>query len=121
MALGAGAGARLTCTNGITPDASNSAGLRGDLVALHHGRVGRRRSSSLGRAYTIIRAGIQRRLDSRCRRRNIARSKLEYLYMDLGSTQLFDVVPGVAETVSFKANLARAGINTEGPRTFVTK
>ena len=97
------------------------AGLRRDLVALHHGRVGRRRSSSFGRAYTIIRAGIQRRLDSRCRRRNIARSKLEYLYMDLGSTQLFDVVPGVAETVSFKANLARAGINTEGPRTFVTK
>ena len=93
------------------------AGLRRDLVALHHGRVGRRRSSSLGRAYTIIRAGIQRRF----RRRNIARSKLEYLYMDLGSTQLFDVVPGVAETVSFKANLARAGINTEGPRTFVTK
>ena len=41
--------------------------------------------------------------------------------MDLGSTQLFDVVPGVAETVSFKANLARAGINTEGPRTFVAK
>ena len=29
------------------------AGLRRDLVALHHGRVGRRRSSSLGRAYTI--------------------------------------------------------------------
>jgi hypothetical protein len=28
--------------------------------------------------------------------------------MDLGSTQLFDVVPGVAETVSFKANLAVA-------------
>ena len=50
------------------------------------------------------------------RRRNIARSKLEYLYMDLGSTQLFDVVPGVAETVSFKVNLARAGINTEGPK-----
>ena len=36
--------------------------------------------------------------------------------MDLGSTQLFDVVPGVAETVSFKVNLARAGINTEGPK-----
>ena len=34
------------------------AGLRRELVALHHGRVGRRRSSSLGR-YTIIRAGIQ--------------------------------------------------------------
>jgi len=52
--------------------------------------------------------------------------KLEYLYMDLGSTQLFDVVPGVAETVSFKANLVRAGINydltgLEAPRAFVTK
>jgi hypothetical protein len=121
MALGAGAGARLTCTNGITPDASNTRWAPPGLGCPTSWAGGRRRSSSLGRAYTIIRAGIQRRLDSRCRRRNIARSKLEYLYMDLGSTQLFDVVPGVAETVSFKANLARAGINTEGPRTFVTK
>jgi len=38
-------------------------------------------------------------------------AKVEYLYMDLGSAQLFDVVPGVPETVSFKASLVRGGIN----------
>jgi outer membrane immunogenic protein len=52
--------------------------------------------------------------------------KLEYLYMDLGSAQLFDVVPGVPETVSFKANLFRAGVNykfsgPEPPRPLVAK
>ena len=53
-------------------------------------------------------------------------AKVEYLYMDLGSAQLFDVVPGVSETVSFKASLIRGGINyklsgTDAPRAFVTK
>jgi outer membrane immunogenic protein len=38
-------------------------------------------------------------------------AKLEYLYMDLGSATLFDVVPTVPETVSFKANLIRIGID----------
>lgn len=37
-------------------------------------------------------------------------AKLEYLYVDLGKAQLFNVVPGVAETVSFNANIVRAGI-----------
>ncbi len=37
--------------------------------------------------------------------------KLEDLYVDLGSRQMFDVVPGVPETVSFSANIVRAGIN----------
>src|SRR5664280_300619 len=35
--------------------------------------------------------------------------KLEYLYVDLGSQQMFNVVPGVPETVSFTANILRAG------------
>lgn len=38
-------------------------------------------------------------------------AKVEYLYTDLGSGQVFDVVPGVPETVSFTANVVRAGIN----------
>jgi outer membrane immunogenic protein len=38
-------------------------------------------------------------------------AKLEYLYVDLGQAQLFNVVPGVAETVSFNTNIIRAGIN----------
>lgn len=37
--------------------------------------------------------------------------KLEYLYVDLGSSQMFNVVPGVPETVSFTANIVRAGLN----------
>jgi outer membrane immunogenic protein len=37
--------------------------------------------------------------------------KLEYLYMDLGSAQLFNIVPTVPETVSFTANVLRIGIN----------
>jgi outer membrane immunogenic protein len=37
--------------------------------------------------------------------------KLEYLYMDLGSAQYFNIVPGVPETVSFDANVIRAGFN----------
>jgi outer membrane immunogenic protein len=38
-------------------------------------------------------------------------AKLEYLYVDLGSAHLFDVVPGIPETVSFKTNLLRLGLN----------
>ena len=37
--------------------------------------------------------------------------KVEYLFVDIGSRQLFNVVPGVPETVSFTANIVRAGIN----------
>jgi outer membrane immunogenic protein len=52
--------------------------------------------------------------------------KLEYLYMDLGSGSLFDIVPGIPETVSFRANLFRIGVNYKfwGPepsRPLVTK
>ena len=52
--------------------------------------------------------------------------KLEYLYMDLGSGQLFNIVPGVPETVSFKANLLRLGVDyhfwaPEPPRPLVAK
>jgi outer membrane immunogenic protein len=39
------------------------------------------------------------------------RFKVEYLYVDLGSQQMFNIVPGVPETVSFTANIIRAGIN----------
>ena len=37
--------------------------------------------------------------------------KVEYLYIDLGSRETFNVVPGVPETVSFRANIVRAGVN----------
>jgi outer membrane immunogenic protein len=37
--------------------------------------------------------------------------KLEYLYVDLGKRDMFDIVPGTPETVSFTANIVRAGIN----------
>ncbi len=37
--------------------------------------------------------------------------KLEYLYMDLGSAEYFNIVPGVPETVSFRASLFRLGLN----------
>lgn len=37
--------------------------------------------------------------------------KLEYLYVDLGRHDMFDVVPGTPETVSFTANIVRAGVN----------
>ena len=52
--------------------------------------------------------------------------KVEYLYMDLGSAHLFDIVPGVPETVSFRASLVRAGIDYhfsgfDAPRPLVTK
>jgi outer membrane immunogenic protein len=38
-------------------------------------------------------------------------AKLEYLYVDLGSTVYFNIVPGVPETVSFTSNIIRAGVN----------
>lgn len=38
-------------------------------------------------------------------------AKLEYLHVDLGDAQAFNVVPGVAESVSFRADIVRAGIN----------
>ncbi len=37
-------------------------------------------------------------------------AKLEYLYVDLGKAQLFSVVAGVPETVSFHTNIVRAGV-----------
>jgi outer membrane immunogenic protein len=37
--------------------------------------------------------------------------KAEYLYVDLGSAQMFQVVPGVPETVSVNASIFRVGIN----------
>src|SRR5262249_10977143 len=37
--------------------------------------------------------------------------KVEYLYVDLGSRETFNVVPGVPETVSFRANIIRFGLN----------
>jgi outer membrane immunogenic protein len=39
------------------------------------------------------------------------RFKVEYLYVDLGSQQMFYVVPTVPETVSFTASILRAGVN----------
>jgi outer membrane immunogenic protein len=48
--------------------------------------------------------------------------KVEYLYVDLGSRQMFNIVPGVPETVSFKTNVIRAGINFKfGGPVVVTK
>jgi hypothetical protein len=37
--------------------------------------------------------------------------KVEYLYVDLGSRQMFNIVPSVPETVSFTANIVRAAFN----------
>jgi opacity protein-like surface antigen len=37
-------------------------------------------------------------------------AKIEYLYVDLGKQQLFDVVPGVPETVSLTSNIVRVGL-----------
>ena len=37
-------------------------------------------------------------------------AKLEYLYVDLGNALLFNVVPGVPETVNFRSNIVRAGV-----------
>jgi outer membrane immunogenic protein len=38
-------------------------------------------------------------------------AKVEYLYIDLGSGHLYDIVPGVPETVSLNAHVLRIGIN----------
>jgi outer membrane immunogenic protein len=38
-------------------------------------------------------------------------AKIEYLYVDLGKQQLFDVVPGVPETVSVTTSIVRVGLN----------
>jgi hypothetical protein len=36
--------------------------------------------------------------------------KFEYLHVDLGSANIFNIVPGVPETVSAKADLFRLGL-----------
>jgi outer membrane immunogenic protein len=38
-------------------------------------------------------------------------AKLEYLHVDLGDAQTFNIVPGVQESVGFRADIVRAGIN----------
>jgi outer membrane immunogenic protein len=38
-------------------------------------------------------------------------AKAEYLYVDLGKAVLFNIGPGVPETVSFTANIFRVGVN----------
>ena len=46
-------------------------------------------------------------------------AKLEYLHVDLGDAQTFNIVPGVQESVGFRADILRAGINYrfgENPR-----
>jgi outer membrane immunogenic protein len=37
--------------------------------------------------------------------------KFEYLHVDLGSAQLFNVVPGVPETISYRSDDVRVGVN----------
>jgi outer membrane immunogenic protein len=54
-------------------------------------------------------AGLEAALDRRWT------AKVEYLYIDLGSSRLFDIVPGVPETVSFRTNLLRAGLSYRFP------
>lgn len=41
--------------------------------------------------------------------------KVEYLHVDLGRAQMFDILPGIPETVSFNANIVRAGVNYKLP------
>jgi outer membrane immunogenic protein len=38
-------------------------------------------------------------------------AKLEYLHLDLGSAPVFEIIPGTPETVSFRADMIRAGVN----------
>ncbi len=52
-----------------------------------------------------IGAGVEWRLNSRWS------AKIEYLYADLGSHQLFNIVPILPETVSATANIVRVGLN----------
>lgn len=42
-------------------------------------------------------------------------AKVEYLYVNLGKAQLFDILPSTPESVSFNANIVRAGINYKLP------
>jgi opacity protein-like surface antigen len=63
--------------------------------------------SSGSKTYTgwTVGGGIEWRLQSSWS------AKIEYLYADLGKHQLFDVVPGLPETVSVKVNIVRVGLN----------
>lgn len=47
--------------------------------------------------------------------------KVEYLYVDLGKSKLFDATPAQPETVSFNANIIRAGLNYRLPAGGTTK
>jgi opacity protein-like surface antigen len=38
-------------------------------------------------------------------------AKAEYLHVDLGSANFFNIVPGVPETVSTKADVFRLGVS----------
>jgi outer membrane immunogenic protein len=38
-------------------------------------------------------------------------AKLEYLHVDLGNGQIFNIAPGVPESVSFRADIVRLGVN----------
>ena len=40
----------------------------------------------------------------------VATAKLEYLQADFGSSQLFDIVPGIPETVDLRIDV-RVGLN----------
>jgi outer membrane immunogenic protein len=62
-------------------------------------------SASVWRAGWTVGAGVETAFAPRWT------AKLEYLYVDLGDAQLFNVVPGVPESVSLRASIIRAGIN----------
>jgi outer membrane immunogenic protein len=38
-------------------------------------------------------------------------AKLEYLHADFGGSQLFDIVPGIPETVDLRIDSVRVGLN----------
>ena len=38
-------------------------------------------------------------------------AKLEYLHADFGVSQLFDIVPGIPETVDLRLDSVRIGLN----------
>ena len=62
-------------------------------------------SGSQFRAGYTVRAGIETAFAQNWT------AKLEYLYVDLGSAQYFNIVPGVPETVSFNTSIIRAGVD----------
>jgi outer membrane immunogenic protein len=62
-------------------------------------------SGSVWRAGWTVGAGVEAAFAPRWT------AKLEYLYVDLGDGQVFNVAPGVPESVSLRANIIRAGIN----------